>query len=139
MEKKFGVEQTHINIIESVKFEKSFSTNSEALRFIIEQYEINKHQKSRDDEIINRFLEAFHEKYYTLFERLRWASQMSEKNSTIILDAINTLLFAQNVNDVILTDSLQTPVVKESAEIYKSKIAHFKQKKDERKRKKNDG
>ena len=137
MRKNFIIDESHISVLRRVQDENNLSNLSETVRFVIEQYEENCKQKEKDDALMNRFLEAFHEKYYTLFERLRWASQMSEKNSTIILDAINTLLFVQNVNDVILADSLQTPVVRESTEIYKSKIAHFKQKKDERKRKKN--
>ncbi len=135
MRKNIIIDESHLSMLKKIQDENKLRNISETVRFVIEQYDYNHSQKEHDDELIEKLLDAYNKKYYALFERFRWASQMSEKNSTIILDAVNTLLLMQDVNEVVLADSLQAPVVKESMDVYKEKIAHFKQKKDERKRK----
>lgn len=134
IKKLYSLENSQIKTIEKVKAEQGLTDNSQALRFIIEEYEKTVKKKNQEDEFIEKLLEAYHKKYYALFERLRWASQTSEKNSTMLLDAVNTILLIQDITDGILVDAIQAPVLQMSQTAYKEKIAYFKQMKDDRKR-----
>lgn len=133
--KLFGLEEKHVELIKQIKEEQCFKSESETLRYILEQYEQSVKKENQEDEFIEKFLNAYQKKYYTLFERLRWASQTSEKNTTMLLDAINTMLIMNDMNDGVLVEAFTSPVLEMSQTSYKEKIAHFKQMKDDRKRK----
>ena len=75
------------------------------------------------------------EEHYLPKERIRWGVQTAEQNSIILLDAMNTLLWMLDGKDCIMADDLPHPVIKQSKEKLKEKIAYFKQKSDERKSK----
>lgn len=138
MKKLFVIEDKHINIINEVKSEKFLKNDSETLRFILEEYERTVKKKKSEDEFIEKLLEAYQQKYYKLFERLRWASQTAEKNSTLLLDAVNTILLLNDINDGVMVDTFVSPVLEMSNNAYKEKIAYFKQMKDDRKRRSNE-
>lgn len=138
MKKLFVIEDKHIDIINEVKTEKFLKNDSETLRFILEEYERTVKKKKSEDEFIEKLLEAYQQKYYKLFERLRWASQTAEKNSTLLLDAVNTILLLNDINDGVMIDTFVSPVLEMSNNAYKEKIAYFKQMKDDRKRRSNE-
>lgn len=71
-------------------------------------------------------------------ERLRWATTVAEQNSIVILDILNTLLLKNytEIEEVIPVDTFESPIITESKEIIRRKIHHFKEQKDNRKRKK---
>lgn len=112
------------------------TTTSATLRYIIQEYQKNEQQKENDAALISGLLESYNQKYYALFERLRWASQTAEMNTTILLDAINTILIKDDVRESILREAIQAPVIADSQNAYKEKIAYFKQQKDDRNKKK---
>lgn len=136
MVKKYVLDQEHIELVEQVKSEYGLKSDSAALRYIIEEYQKNCQKKEENKELIDEFLEAYHQKYYAMFERLRWASQTAEMNTIMLLDAMNTMLISQNLENGVLTEAFMSPVLEMSKSVYKEKIAHFKQKKDDRKNKK---
>lgn len=131
--KKYVLDQEQLDLIQKVKEEKNLKNDSATLRYIITQYAAFLQEEDRERLLIERMLNAYHEKYYALFERLKWASQTSEMNSTIILDAMNTFLISEDINEAILTNAVEAPVVNISKTAYKERIAYFKQKKDDRK------
>lgn len=135
MNKLFIIEDKHLEILNKVKTEKFFKSDSETIRFILEEYNRTIKKEKSEDEFIEKLLEAYHRKYYKLFERLRWASQTAEKNSTLLLDAVNTILLLNDIDDGVMTDTFISPVLEMSNNAYKEKIAYFKQMKDDRKRK----
>lgn len=75
------------------------------------------------------------EKNYLPKERIRFGVQTAEQNSTILLDAINTLLHMFNAKDCIPVEVAPHPVVTQSRTAVKKQIAKAKQRKDERKSK----
>lgn len=135
IKKLYTLDNSQVQVIECVKTEQGFTDSSKALRYIVDEYEKTIKKKNQEDEFIEKLLDAYNKKYYALFERLRWASQTSEKNSTMLLDAVNTILLIQDITDGILVDAIQAPVLQMSQTAYKEKIAYFKQMKDDRKRK----
>lgn len=134
MIKKYIIEEKHADIINHVREEQHLKNDSAAIRFILDEYEKNSKEKENDMQRIEVFLEAYHKKYYSMFERLRWASQVSEMNTTMILDAVNTMLITQDIENPVLTEAYLSPVLDVSKSSYKEKIAYFKQKKDDRKK-----
>ena len=135
MNKLFVISDEDLELIKKTKEEHHLKNDSETLRYILKQYKLSVKKENAEDEFIEKFLNAYQKKYYTLFERLRWASQTSEKNTTMLLDAINTMLIMNDMNDGVLVEAFISPVLEMSQTSYKEKIAHFKQMKDDRKRK----
>lgn len=72
---------------------------------------------------------------YMSKDRLKWGVQTAEQNSIVMLDAINTMLHMFQAEACISTELAPHPVVEQSRNKLKEKIAHFKQKSDERKSK----
>lgn len=134
MIKKYIIEEKHAALINRIREEHGLKNDSAALRFILDEYETDNKEKEKDMQRIDNFLEAYHKKYYAMFDRLRWASQTAEMNTTMLLDAVNTMLIAQDVENPVLTEAYLSPVLDESRSAYKAKIAYFKQKKDDRKK-----
>lgn len=132
MTKKYVLDQEQLDLIQKVKEEKNIKNDSATLRYIIMQYAAFLQEDDREQMFINRLMNAYHAKYYAMFERLKWACQTSEMNSTILLDAINTLLISEDIDETILTGVAEAPIVNMSRTAYKEKIAYFKQKKDDR-------
>lgn len=135
MKKLFTISDENLELINRTKEEHHLKSDSETLQYILKRYELSVKKENQEDEFIEKFLNAYQKKYYTLFERLRWASQTSEKNTTMLLDAINTMLIMNDMNDGVLVEAFTSPVLEMSQTSYKEKIAHFKQMKDDRKRK----
>ena len=68
-------------------------------------------------------------------ERIRWGVQTAEQNTIMMMDVLNTLLWLFNAKNCYRVGEITHPVIKESKDELKKKIAHFKQKSDERKSK----
>lgn len=75
------------------------------------------------------------EKNYLPKERIRFGVQAAEQNSTVLLDAVNTLLHMFNAKDCIPVQVAPHPVITQSRTAVKKQIAKAKQKKDEQKSK----
>ena len=136
VDKHIRLSEKYIDILNVVRENEELKSDTEAIKFLLDMYSNNKSEEVIEEEKLKRYMDAYHERYYALFERLRWASQSAEKNTTIILDAINTMLINQEIADCISAEMFPSPVVQVSNDAYKKKIAYFKQKKDERNSKK---
>lgn len=126
--KQYILSEEHVNVIHDVMKEKGFNTEVNALAYIISEY------KNRQ-ELPNEIVKCFNEVNGAWMERLRWAAQSAEQNSQIMLDVINTLMFEKDPESVVTTDEIMHPVIAQSKDRIKDRIAHFKQKKDSRKNK----
>ena len=133
MNKIFDLDTKYLEMIKRVKKENNFKTDVQALRFIMDQYDEVIKEKDKNAKLVEILLDAFNEKYSPLFERLRWATRTAEKNSTILLDACNTILINNKINDCVPVEVVPSPVIETSGKIYKEKIDHFKQAKEDRK------
>lgn len=72
---------------------------------------------------------------YLQKERIRWATQTAEQNSIVVLDLLNTLMHVFKIETAIPVEVAAHPAVVQSQERIKERIAYFKQKSDDRKRK----
>ncbi len=117
--------------MEEIKAKYGLSSDSAVMRFLLHQGELS-------EQLANKLVNQLEENYMKS-ERLKWGVKTAEQNSIVILDAINTMLHMMKAESLISVEFAPHPVVEKSQENLKNKIAHFKQKSDERKRKQGGG
>lgn len=115
--------------MELLKEKYSFSTLSQVINFLIQQA-----MENQEEKIAKTVIREFDQNYMSK-ERMKWALQTAEQNTIVLLDVANTLLFKEDKMSCITTDFATNSVIAESREHLKEKIAHFKQKSDDRKAK----
>lgn len=130
MRKCFSLSEEDWALLEQYKKENNIKNNSQAVSSLLHQNQDNREQLAI---AIREELE----KNYLPKERIRWATKTAEQNSIVILDAMNTLLHMLKADACIPVEMAAHPVVKQSQDRIKEKIAYFKQKSDERKSKEN--
>ena len=113
---------------QSIKKEYGLKTDSAAISFLLQSGNISENIAKA---VVNEMEES-----YMKSERLKWATKTAEQNSTVLLDAINTLLHMMKADTLISVEFAPHPIIQKSKQNIKDKIAHFKQQSDERKRKK---
>lgn len=96
-------------------------------------YLIHKHEQGFEELAVAVRKEL--EENYLPKERIRWGVQTAEQNTIMMMDVLNTLLWLLNAKNCYRVGEITHPVIKESKDELKKKIAHFKQKSDERKSK----
>lgn len=117
-----------IEILKAIKTERGMKSDSQVVSWLIRQ-------ANQDKQELAKIIREELEENYLNKERTKWATQTAEQNSILLLDAMNTLLHMFNAKDCISTEIAMHPVLKQSQDSMKKKIAYFKQKSDERKAK----
>lgn len=113
--------------LKAIKKKYNLKSDSATIKFLLGTGELS-------DEIAKKLVDEIEENYMKS-ERLKWATKVSEQNSIVLLDVMNTILHMLKADTLISVDFAPHPVIQKSQEKIKNKIAHFKQKSDERKRK----
>lgn len=116
--------------LQEMKEKYGLKTDSAAISFLLQS-------ENFTTEIAKAVVSEMEENYIKS-ERLKWATKTAEQNSIVILDAMNTLLHMFKADALISTELAPNVVVKQSQNNIKERIAYFKQKSDERKRKQSD-
>ena len=129
-QRNFYLSDKDMEILEQFKEKNGFSSNSNAISYLI------RHSEDKEEEKIAKAVREELDKHYYSKERLRWSTQTAEQNSIITLDAINTLLFMFDAETLIPADDVPHKVIIQSRHMIKERIAHFKQMSDDRKRRK---
>lgn len=99
-------------------------TSSEVIEMLWENFQVGNSDKT--DVIIDRVAERFE----NLFTGFRLASRQSEKNTAVIIQAVNTLAVKMNCDTFVSTDKFKSPVISGSEKYVKDKIAGYKQNAD---------
>lgn len=122
--KAYRLPEEALSVIEETKNEKGFSTETEALLYILSEHKRKEDMTISDpdkEEIASLVIDRMQEKFKKQFDRIRLASTFSERYSYIILDAINTMLY----------DSKATFLMKASGEtahkVIRTSEANFKE------------
>lgn len=129
MQKKFDLNENEIRLIQSVKEKMGVKTDVAALRYIFQEFE------KMQDNYTQLIADLVTEKFRNDIVRIRLASRSTEKNTAMLLDAVNTILFFHDLEDCIPLDTIESPVLEISEELYKEKLANYKQKTDHKKHK----
>ncbi|MCQ2510851.1 MAG: MSL1 family protein [Lachnospiraceae bacterium] len=130
MKKTFDLSETTLQQIELIRVEKGFATTKQTLEFIIQAYPSINLEEAFADAVVKAL-----DKKYVSKERLRWSLQTAEQNTIVILDILNTYLLRNHIDKGIPVDVLPSPVIENSRNRIKEKLAHFKQQADDKKAK----
>ena len=104
--------------------DKNKMTSSEVIEMLWENFQVGNSDKT--DVIIDRVAERFE----NLFTGFRLASRQSEKNTAVIIQAVNTLAVKMNCDTFVSTDKFKSPVIAGSEKYVRDKIAGYKQNAD---------
>lgn len=128
IKKGIYLSEEDIALLQSIKKENNFKSDGQTVSFLLQKYanESNELAVSVREEL---------EKNYLPKDRIRWGVKTAEENSILILDALNSLLWSLKINSSYRFEEIPHPILKESQDEIKRKIAYFKQKSDERKAK----
>lgn len=112
--------------IDYVKKEHNLRSLSQAVDYIVQQERKN----DNVDVLADRILEKLKDKYENMFTRIRLGVNTADKNSQIMIEILNSMIYSLGVNQCYDTDIIKTDVVRDSENIIKNRIAHYKQIKD---------
>lgn len=133
--KEYVLPEEIIESILKVKEEEGYKSEVAALIHIIKSYEEKKSITEEVRCISEEITDTMIQKNKAWMERVRWATKTAEVNSQILIDAINTMLLIQGVKYCSHIEYDKSPVIEQSEAKIKERISHFKQEKDNRKRK----
>lgn len=115
-------------LLKSIRKEQGLQSDSQVVSWLL-------CRAAQEQKELAKVIREELEENYLPKERMRWGVQTAEQNSIVLLDAMNTLLHMLNASSCISVEVAPHPVIKQSQETLKKKIAHFKQMSDERKSK----
>lgn len=117
VKKLFSLSEAELDLLKVVKGQNTFLENdSDTLRYILKQYQ----------ELVAEN------------EELRRAASGSSNVESVVLemlDGVNTLLIANELEICCLVDRYESPVLTKSREYHKQKLAKMKQRKDHKQKK----
>ena len=117
VKKLFSLSEAELDLLKVVKGQNTFLENdSDTLRYILKQYQ----------ELVAEN------------EELRRAASGSSNVESVVLemlDGVNTLLIAKELETCCLVDRYESPVLTKSREYHKQKLAKMKQRKDHKQKK----
>lgn len=131
LNKHFDLEPEDVNILDKVKKEKGFNTEKRALQYILREFD---KQRNIEQQVLHA-LYKYDEQRAEFMERLKWATKIAEENTTILIDCINTVLVQQKIDDCVMVDVYESPVINAARKNVKRKIERRKQIKDNNARK----
>lgn len=134
MVKNFNIKEENLEIINKVRQDNNLTTATAAVNFIIADYDRLLQKKKEEQNQTDALIDAIMN--HKLMTRIRWASETAEKNSIYMLDAMNTILQKNGIYDAVPVDTIPSPVITTSKELYQKKLDHFKQQAENRKHKK---
>ena len=135
-QKSFRLEADVVEVLNKVKEVNDFRSDTEALMFIIREYNRQSESIITDNDIkkiADMTVDLLTDKLKNQMDRIRLASTFSERYSYMILDAINTMLYEQD-GIFLLPANGETKheVLKQSEENFKGMIERNKQIHDDR-------
>jgi hypothetical protein len=130
--KEFLLDESTIAVLERYQETHKLRTLTEALTKIIDEY---KHRNDIDttDIVIKEIAKQVAEELSDTLTRIRLGANNADRNSDIILMLLNTLLSYQPLSTLITEE---TPQFTKARQIEKDRIAHFRQKKIDKEKKK---
>lgn len=130
--KYYRLSDESIKKLHQIMEEKMIKTETAAIEFLIESYGGN-------EELAEKIVDTLFERDKAFRERVRWATRAAETNTYMLLDGLNTILLDRGNEYCSHIEVTMSPVLKQSHDKIKERLAHFKQEKDNRERKRREG
>lgn len=112
-------------LLNRIQKENNLRSNSAAIEYVV-----SKEMNNGNEQLADKIIEKFDEKYNNLFTRIRLGSNGAEKNSQVLIEILNSMIVNLSLSDYFSTDTLESNIVIESKENVKERIARLKQIKD---------
>lgn len=135
--KVYNLEQEDIDILQEVMKEYGYRTQVQAVRHVIQSYKKLQNEEVHSRMVAEQILNVFAEQYKDYWKRLYSSVRATDKNASIMLDVLNTILIENDYEACIFTDVFPSPVIDGSREHLKKKIGKVKQKVDRKRRNNN--
>lgn len=121
----------NLEYVKKIKEDRNVSSFSAALDIIISEHKKNNGEQinALADIVVARITE----KYENLFTRMRLGVNTADRNSQVMLEILNSLIWHLEAENFYPTDKMEAEIVKESIEHVKKKIEYYKQLKDNKK------
>lgn len=107
--------------LQEIKEEYGLKSDSAAVIFLLKSGSLT--------EKLSKAVVQEMEENYMNSKRLRYATKTAEENSELLLDAINTILYAMKLNELIPVEQQESHIIKESRKRLDEKIESRKQRK----------
>ncbi len=120
----------------AISYLDSLATERNATRTLVLEQILMEHQNmsvDNTDIIVDRIVSKLNEKYKNLFTRLRLGTGYTEQNVQVLIEMMNSLFIEKCFTESYTTDIATSPILIASRDCVKNRIAHFKQKKDNKK------
>lgn len=119
--------------LEIIKNRNHMSTDVATIRYALQKTAENIEERDKEQRIVENIVNLLLARNSDYENMIRSSVRETEKNTNMLLDAINTMLFQGKIDTCIPVESIMSPVLSTSEEQYKDRIAHKKQRKDDKK------
>ena len=125
--REFRLPGETMELINRVKDEQGLSTGSEAVRYIVDSYfsqiEEDQNRDKRENEFADLVVDKIESRIGKTMDRIRLVSSTTEKNTTLTLDAINSMLHDSNTNMMMRANGpTMHRVIRESEKRYQARL-----------------
>lgn len=119
--------------LEIIKNRNHMSTDVATIRYSLQKTAENIEERDKEQRMVENIVNLLLARNLDYEHMIRSSVRETEKNTNMLLDAINTILFQGKIDTCIPVESIMSPVLSTSEEQYKNRIAHKKQRKDDKK------
>ena len=119
--------------LEIIKNRNHMSTDVATIRYSLQKTAENIEERDKEQRMVENIVNLLLARNLDYEHMIRSSVRETEKNTNMLLDAINTMLFQGKIDTCIPVESIMSPVLSTSEEQYKNRIAHKKQRKDDKK------
>lgn len=123
-----------VKYIEDYRDKNHFSSLAKTMELIISEHKAM--AMNQEEAVANRVMELFDKKYGNSLTRVRLAARTADINSQVIIEILNSILYAGSLNaSFVPSDVMKNELIEKSENKVKAKIAYYKQLKDNNKNK----
>lgn len=119
--------------LEIIKNRNHMSTDVATIRYSLQKTAENIEERDKEQRMVENIVNLLLARNLDYEHMIRSSVRETEKNTNMLLDAINTMLFQGKIDTCIPVESIISPVLSTSEEQYKNRIVHKKQRKDDKK------
>lgn len=130
MKKLFDLNDDDLRNMYVLKSRLDLKTDVAIVRYALDYLVNLVEQEEREQQMVNNIVNMLLAKMGESNNIVKRSVRETEKNTAMILDAVNTFLIQNKLDICIPVDTFKSSVLEQSEEIYKSKISNRKQKKD---------
>ena len=123
--KHYSLSEKSLEILHQIMEERHIKTETAALEYVLLQHE--RQQKAEE-----RFSQIIRENFNEILEGSRAAARAAEKNTQLLLDAMNALLIERGYRQYYSAEKEPSQILRDAEQEWKRKLEREKQVKDNR-------